>query len=45
MSFEILVCDVGWRNYYFVKLIIEDGIIGWSEFDEGFGLFGVGVVI
>ena len=33
----ILRCDAGWRNYHFLKLTTDDGIIGWSEFDEGFG--------
>ena len=34
-------CDAGWRNYRFVKLTTEDGVTGWSEFDEGFGSPGV----
>ena len=42
---ETLACDAGWRNYHFVKLVTEDGIVGWSEFDEGFGAPGVGTVI
>jgi L-alanine-DL-glutamate epimerase-like enolase superfamily enzyme len=42
---EILRCDAGWRNYHFLKLATEDGIVGWSEFDEGFGSPGVGAVI
>src|SRR5436305_10837990 len=44
-SIEILACDAGWRNYHFVKLTTEDGIVGWSEFDEGFGSPGVGAAI
>ena len=44
-SVEILSCDAGWRNYHFVKITTEDGIVGWSEFDEGFGSPGVGAVI
>ena len=44
-SIETLTCDAGWRNYHFVKLVTEDGIVGWSEFDEGFGSPGVGAVI
>ena len=44
-SIDTLSCDAGWRNYYFVKLITEDGIVGWSEYDEGFGSPGVGTVI
>lgn len=42
---ETLACDAGWRNYHFVKLTTHDGIVGWSEFDEGFGSPGVGAVI
>ena len=38
-------CDAGWRDYHFVKLTTEDGIIGWSEFAEGFGSFGVSSAI
>ena len=34
-AIETLACDAGWRNYHFVKLSTEDGIVGWSEFDEG----------
>lgn len=44
-SIETLSCDAGWRNYHFVKLTTDDGIVGWSEFDEGFGAPGVGTVI
>jgi len=42
---EILRCDAGWRNYHFLKLSTDDGIVGWSEFDEGFGSPGVSAVI
>ncbi len=31
----ILRCDAGWRNYHFLKLTTDEGIVGWSEFDEG----------
>src|SRR6202049_1949026 len=44
-SVELLACDAGWRNYHFVKLTTEDGIVGWSEFDEGFGSPGLGAAI
>ncbi len=44
-SIETLVCDAGWRNYHFVKITTESGIVGWSEFDEGFGSPGVTSVI
>jgi len=44
-SIETLSCDAGWRNYYFVKLITEDGIVGWSEYDESFGPPGITAAI
>ena len=42
---ETLACDAGWRNYSFVKLTTDEGIVGWSEFSEDFGSPGVGAVI
>src|SRR4026209_2921707 len=42
---ETLACDAGWRNYHFVKLSTDEGVVGWSEFDEGFGSPGVGAII
>jgi L-alanine-DL-glutamate epimerase-like enolase superfamily enzyme len=42
---ETLACDAGWRSYHFVKLATEDGIVGWSEYDEGFGAPGVTAAI
>lgn len=42
---KTLSCGASWRNYYFVKVTTEDGVVGWSEFDEGFGSPGVGEVI
>jgi L-alanine-DL-glutamate epimerase-like enolase superfamily enzyme len=44
-SVETLACDAGWRNYHFVKIVTEDGIVGWSEYDEGFGAPGVTAAI
>ena len=42
---DVLVCDAGWRNYYFLKLSTDGGVTGWSEFDEGFGSPGITAVI
>ncbi|MBM3601165.1 MAG: mandelate racemase/muconate lactonizing enzyme family protein [Alphaproteobacteria bacterium] len=42
---HLLACDAGWRNYHFLKLTTDRGIVGWSEFDEGFGSPGVARVI
>ena len=44
-SIETLSCGAAWRNYYFVKVTTGDGVVGWSEFDEGFGSPGVCTVI
>ena len=44
-SIETLSCGAGWRNYHYVKLTTTDGIVGWSEFDEGFGSPGVSAAI
>jgi len=38
-------CGAGWRNYHFVKITAEDGTVGWSEYDEGFGSPGVTTVV
>jgi hypothetical protein len=27
---ETLACDAGWRNYHFVKLKTDAGVVGWS---------------
>ena len=42
---KTLHCHAGWRNYSFVKLTTDEGIVGWSEYDEGFGSPGVTAAI
>lgn len=42
---KTLSCSNSWRNYQFLKITTEDGIVGWSEFDENFGSPGVANVI
>jgi len=42
---ETLHCDAGWRTFSFLKITTADGIVGWSEFSEGFGTAGLGGVI
>ncbi|MBS1695063.1 MAG: mandelate racemase/muconate lactonizing enzyme family protein [Actinobacteria bacterium] len=44
-SVETLSCDAGWRNYHFLKITTDDGLVGWSEFDEAFGPPGLTAVI
>ena len=45
MAIDTLSCDAGWRNYHYVKLSTDGGVVGWSEFAEGFGSPGVEAVI
>jgi len=42
---EVLTCDAGWRNFCFVRILTEGGIVGWSEFDEWYASPGVGKII
>jgi galactonate dehydratase len=45
VGFETLTCEFGWRTISFLKITTDDGVVGWSEFSEGFGSPGlVGVV-
>lgn len=44
-AIETRHCDAGWRNYHFVKLSTDEGVIGWSEYDEDFGSPGVTAAI
>jgi galactonate dehydratase len=42
---ETLRADAGWRMFSFLKVTTDDGIIGWSEFNESFGSAGLADVI
>ena len=42
---ETLQADAGWRMFSFLKVTTDDGIIGWSEFNESFGSVGLSDVI
>jgi L-alanine-DL-glutamate epimerase-like enolase superfamily enzyme len=41
-AIECLAADAGWRIHDFLKLTLEDGRVGWSEFSRAFA--GPGVV-
>ena len=38
---ETLHCDAGWRVNSFLKVSTDEGIVGWSEFMEGYGAQGL----
>ena len=42
---EDLHCDAGWRDFSFLKITTDDGLIGWSEYNEGYGSAGLTAVI
>jgi galactonate dehydratase len=42
---ETFQADAGWRMFSFLKVTTDDGIIGWSEFNESFGSLGLSDVI
>lgn len=42
---EDLHCNAGWRDFSFLKITTDTGIVGWSEFMENFGSEGLSTVI
>lgn len=42
---ETLRADAGWRLFSFCKITTDDGLVGWSEYNEGFGSRGLSGVI
>jgi L-alanine-DL-glutamate epimerase-like enolase superfamily enzyme len=41
VKLEDLHADAGWRTLSFLKLTTDDGLVGWSEYYEGFAAGGV----
>lgn len=44
-AIESLHADAGWRNFDFLKISTDEGITGWSEYNESFGGPGLSAVI
>ena len=44
-GFETLHCDAGWRVFSFLKLTTDDGLVGWSEYNQSYGSGGLTAVI
>jgi L-alanine-DL-glutamate epimerase-like enolase superfamily enzyme len=42
---EDLHCNAGWRDFSFLKITTDDGLVGWSEYMENFGAEGLSGVI
>jgi L-alanine-DL-glutamate epimerase-like enolase superfamily enzyme len=45
VGLEDFHADGGWRTLSFLKITTDEGITGWSEFNEGFGAGGTGDII
>ncbi len=41
VKLENLHADAGWRTLSFLKITTDDGLVGWAEYAEGFGVGGV----
>ena len=39
--FEHLHADAGWRIFSFLKIVTNDGLVGWAEYNEGYGAGGL----
>lgn len=44
-AIESLHCDAGWRNFSFLKISTDEGLIGYSEYNESYGSPGLSNVI
>ena len=42
---EDLHCDAGWRDFSFLKITTDNGIVGWSEYNESYGGAGLTTAI
>jgi len=42
---EDLHADGGWRTLSFLKITTDEGLVGWSEYSQGFGVGGVTEII
>jgi len=45
VKLESLMADAGWRTACYLKVVTDEGIVGWSEYGEHFGTAGVTGVI
>ncbi|MBM3621035.1 MAG: mandelate racemase/muconate lactonizing enzyme family protein [Alphaproteobacteria bacterium] len=45
VAIEDLHCDAGWRVFSFLKVTTDEGLVGWSEYNESYGSGGLTAVI
>ncbi|MDE2005482.1 MAG: hypothetical protein KGI51_02850 [Rhodospirillales bacterium] len=44
-TIEDLHCNAGWRDFSFLKITTDSGLVGWSEYMESYGSQGLSAVI
>ncbi len=44
-NIEDLHCDAGWRDFSFLKIETDEGVTGYSEYNESYGAKGLTVII
>ena len=44
-AIDDLHCDAGWRVFSFLKVSTDQGVVGWSEYNESYGSGGLTAVI
>lgn len=44
-SLQTLHADAGWRRFDYLKLVADNGLVGWSEYSESYGGRGITAVI
>ncbi len=44
-NIEDLHCDAGWREFSFLKIETDEGVTGYSEYNESYGAKGLTVII
>ncbi len=45
VAIETMHADAGWRPVSFIKIVTDEGLVGWAEFAENFGVGGVSDLI
>jgi L-alanine-DL-glutamate epimerase-like enolase superfamily enzyme len=45
VRFEHLHADAGWRVFSFLKVVTDEGLVGWAEYNEGYGAGGLTALI
>ena len=45
VAFETMHADAGWDTYSFLKIVTDEGVIGWGEYNEARGRAGLSAIV